>query len=418
MGYAEIAHRCAAAVAVFASAVLAGGAARGQERPVALRGATIETIANGRIDQGSVLVRDGKIEAVGSEVEVPDDARVIDATGLVVMPGIVDPYSRVGLGTAGARGSVRSTGAGQGAPGGASFTRAADIFYPYQRVYRSLPRSGITTVSLAPGGLGQAAVVRLVPEDQCDMMLEPDGVLLVAVSNQTSSLDVIRNGLKGERSGGGRSRGGQARSRSGSAGSAGPAQGRQRAGGSTSPAAKLWSEVAAGKRFLVVSASNPAGIAHLAEIVAPYKEVKLAVAASGPVLYEALEPLKKCKARVLVAPTIDLRPNSRDRMNTARAMHEAGVQFAFTPSASLSDLQATQDAPLFPIAYLVETGLPREVALKALTIGPAEILGLANRLGSIEAKKDANLLVFRGDPLDPSSRLVRVMVEGRIVYEN
>jgi imidazolonepropionase-like amidohydrolase len=398
------------------SAAMLDRRAAAQEVAVALRGAAIETIADGRIDKGNVVVRDGKIEAVGSDAEIPNDARVIDAAGLVVMPGIVDPLSRVGLGTAGARGGAGSGARGRGTSG-ASFSRAADIFYPYQRVYEGLPRSGITTLSLAPSGFGQAAVVRLLPEKPDEMMLEPRGALVTAVTNQTSSLDVIRNGLKRTKAAGAASRSGRPRNRSGATPQSDTATSARRAGGPSS-AAELWSQVAQRKRWLVVSASNAAGIAHLAETVEPYKDVKLAVAAPGPVLYQALEPLKKCKARVLLAPTIDLRPNSRDRINVARKMHAAGLKIAFTPSSNLTVLRATQDAPLFPVAYLVQTGLPRQAALEALTIAPAEILGLADRLGTIEPKKDANLLVFRGDPLDPSSRLVRVIVEGTTVYEN
>ena len=82
------------------------------------------------------------------------------------------------------------------------------------------------------------------------------------------------------------------------------------------------------------------------------------------------------------------------------------------------DLNASQDAPLVPVAFLVKAGLPRDVALAALTKNPAKLLGMEASHGWLEPGKLANLLVFDGDPLDPASRLERVFVEGRQVYED
>lgn len=405
-------------------------AAPADDRPVAIVNATIETITKGRIEKGIVLIKAGKIEAVGADVKIPDSARVIDAKGLTVMPGIVDPLCRVGLGgDGGAAGPAafprpRTKGGQPQQPPmpTAGFVRVADQFYPYQAVYKSLIRSGITTVSLTPSGLGQSASVRVVPDQPDNMLLAGDGAFYTTVQNSTQSLDSIRTALKNAKA-----------PASGTAKPATPkpegqpgeskdankdASGQPPAEAAPASTNQLWADVAAGKRPLFLNVANAASIAHLVKAVEPYPDVKLIVTGQGAGMVQAVEQLKKRKARAILAADIELQPGSRDRLNAARALHEAGIEFAFSLSGSLQVLEATQDAPLFPVAYMVRTGLPRDAALAAVTSRPADMIGLGDRIGSIEPKKDANLLFFSGDPLDPASRLIKVMVEGRFVYEN
>ena len=97
--------------------------------------------------------------------------------------------------------------------------------------------------------------------------------------------------------------------------------------------------------------------------------------------------------------------------------HEQEIPFVLSMSLSQSQMAASQDDPLFALACLVKAGLPREVALKAVTLGPAELLGIDKTHGSLEKDKVANLLIFDGDPLTTGSRLERVVVEGRVVHE-
>jgi imidazolonepropionase-like amidohydrolase len=116
-------------------------------------------------------------------------------------------------------------------------------------------------------------------------------------------------------------------------------------------------------------------------------------------------------------------------------LHAAGVEFAFSLSAKPPSAAANQaaaaitgdsdaaltidaDCPLFPVAMLVKTGLPRAAALEALAKQPAAMVGLGATHGTIEAGKAADLLLFSGDPLDPASRLRRTIIDGRTAYAN
>ena len=169
---------------------------------------------------------------------------------------------------------------------------------------------------------------------------------------------------------------------------------------------------------LFVNATNAAAILHLLKIVEPYKDVKVVLDAPGPALYETVDRLPARSVRVIVRPGVSLKPNTRDRIDVAGLLHQAALEFAFAQSASRVDLLASQDFPLFSVAYTVKCGLPRKVAIEALTARPAALIGLDKTHGTIEPGKVADLLIFTGDPLDPGSQLSQVLIEGRTVYEN
>jgi imidazolonepropionase-like amidohydrolase len=418
--------------------------APGQDAAVAFTNATIETTGKaGRIENGTLILRGGKVEAVEKGVKVPDGARVIDAQGKTIMPGILDPFREVTIAGATPDAEPRTIviGRRRGALptrsgfAGATFTRVADNFYPYESSYRALLRSGLTGLNLVTNGYGQAAVVRVTPAQPDGMMVNPDGILFTAVTNETNSLDIVRTALetadkvkKGapvtlpstppsttEPAPAAEPRGRRGRGRP---------QGRPAGfGGASAPGLspetlKLWQAVYEGKAPLVANAANAAAIVHLLKAIEPYKDVKLVLTAPGPALYETLDQLAGRPVRVIVHPGLSLKPNTRDRIDLAQLLHEAKVEFAFAQAANSADLLAAQDFPLFSVAYLVRCGLPRHVALEALTARPAALLGLDKTHGTIEPGKAADLLIFTGDPLDPGSQLRQVLIEGRTVYEN
>jgi imidazolonepropionase-like amidohydrolase len=423
---------------------LSAWAAKEDEAVVAYTGAAIETAGKaGRVENATLVLRGGKIEAVGASVKVPDGARVIDARGKTIMPGIVDPFREVTIaGTTDetepqpAVGRGRRGGAGFARPAfaGGGFTRVADNFNPYDPTYRSLLRSGLTGANLVTAGYGQSAVMRVTPAEPDGMVVNPDGVLYAAISNDSNSLDIVRTALEAAdrakkglpqvaqptkpqtdepppetppagRRGGGR-RGGRGM------------PGRGAGGGFDLANLKLWEQVYEGKAPLFVNAANAAAILHLLKIVEQYKDVKLVLDAPGPALAETVDRLPPRSVRVIVRPGLSLKPNTRDRIDVAGLLHQAGVEFAFTQPASRADLLAAQDFPLFSVAYTVKCGLPRNVALEALTARPAALVGLEKTHGTIEPGKSADLLIFAGDPLDPGSQLRQVLIQGRTVYED
>jgi imidazolonepropionase-like amidohydrolase len=413
--------------------VIVAAPAAAQPPAVAIRNATVETLAAaGRVERATVVLRGGKVEAVGQDVPIPDDATVIDARGGTLIPGIIDPHFEVAVAAATADAGGRTIvlrGRALTLPSaptrGGGFTRVADNFYPYDAGFKPLPRAGLTRLNLVTGGAGQAAVVRVTPADPGGMLDRADGLAFATVTNSTDSLDQVRTRLEAVAQ---RSRAGGSSGRpTGGPGGMAPAAG-----------AKLWQDVHEGKAPLLASASSAAAVAQLLRALEPYKNVKLVLHAGGDTVAETVDALKGRTVRVILRPGLDLVPNTRDRFNAARLLHEAGVEFAFSLTARPQAAEAQgrlgavpgetepaatpgpadQDFPLFPVALLVKTGLPRQAALEALTKKPAALLGLDATHGTIEPGKAADLLLYTGDPLDPAGRLRLTLIDGRTVYAN
>jgi imidazolonepropionase-like amidohydrolase len=109
-----------------------------------------------------------------------------------------------------------------------------------------------------------------------------------------------------------------------------------------------------------------------------------------------------------------LQPFTRRDRNLPAEFVAAGAKLAFVPR---SDSQAAYRSWLTDVGSVVRFGLDREVALRALTLEPAEVLGVADRVGSLAAGKDANLILLDGDPLEPATRIQMVILDGKNVYE-
>ena|SRR5688572_27603612 len=111
-------------------------------------------------------------------------------------------------------------------------------------------------------------------------------------------------------------------------------------------------------------------------------------------------------------PEITLHPGTMRQRNLPAELARAGAKIVLIPR---SDTLGAVETWLHSVGVIVATGLDRQVALRAVTLEPAEVLGLAARVGSLEVGKDANLVFYAGDPLEPSTPLEAVMLEGRFV---
>lgn len=408
------------------------------ETLIAYRRAAIETMGPaGRLENATLLIRGNKIEAVGTKVVIPDHAQVIDAVGQTIMPGLIEPLYEVAVASATADSAPRTVvirGRVIQVPNlpttNRSFTRVADSFYPYDTGLKPLNRMGLTTVNLITNGMGQGAVIRLTPSEPEQMLWVSDGAVFANITNNSDSLDQLRLRLDAvsrmRSTGSGTSTVTPTRPASGDAPPSRFGGGRGGTGmTNASTNIQLWLDLYEGKIPLVLTVNNSAAIAHVLKLLEPHKNIKLALYASGDSLFEARDALKGKKVHLIIEPGLDLQPNSRDRINVARMMHEDGHTFSFSLLGSSpgpggrpnpTDRFLSQDFPLFPVAMAVKTGLPRQAALAALTQRPANLLGLEKELGTLEPGKIANLLIFDGDPLDPSCRLRATLIEGKPVY--
>ena len=420
------------------------------QRTLAIRGAKFETVSKaGAIEDGVILIRDGKIEAIGKDVKIPLATQVIDAKGKTIMPGIVDPYYVISLGrdsTAGESRTIVINGRTIVVPGAppsnsTSFSKIADSIDLESIDWKAARRSGITTMQLVVSGYAQSVVAQTTAKGA--QIVNPDGRLLVTVTNSTQSLDVLRNGLRapGNAGGPGVPGGGPG----GPGGNFGRPPGGVRPGPPTpgpptpgpspqenpaasanpasqaaavSPTQKLWTDVREGKSSLFVNLNNAATILHTVSATKESKQAKIVFIASGSDLIEAIGDLDPKLQVAILPPRIDFVPNTRDRINVPKVLNDKEMPFAFSLSLGQSEFRAQQDTPLFSVSSLVRSGLNRQKALEALTITPAKLVGVESEVGSLEVGKKANFLILDGDPFAATTSIQRVFIEGKQIHEN
>lgn len=342
-------------------------------------------VGNGaEIAEGAILLRGGKIAEVGKDVKVPDGARVVEARGWTAMPGLVHAASRLGLGRSSDAGGVGAT----------PQHRAFDELNPALDVYDAFARSGFTAAGVHPGGgtiSGRGAVIKPLGGDREAMAVEADAFLRIQTRLGTPAKDALRQALEGAK------RAIEAEKKDAA----------KKPDEKTAPVVRYLK----GELPALVDVSSPAEILHFWQVLDEFPDFKPRTAFRATSdAWKAAEELGRRKARVLLRPELVFAPNTRDRVNPAAELARAGVLVGFVPAG---DAGEPLEGHLFRVAELVKHGLPRDVALKGLAAVPAELLGVGARLGTLEAGKDADLLLFDGDPLSPTARLRRVWLGGR-----
>ena len=385
---------------------------------VAITGGRVVPVTADPVENGTVLIEDGKITAVGADLAVPDGAQVIDAAGQWVLPGFIEVHGHVGVHEE-AKGWAGSDTNEMTEPVTAQ-VRALDAINPADLGFRDAITGGVLAVNVNPGSGnpigGQTVALRCWGRTVDEMLLrEPSGL--------KSALGENPKRVYGE-------------------------QGKM-------PSTRLGT--AAVIRGAFVSAANY--LAKLdAEAAKPEADRKpvdrdLKLEALGRVLRREIPWRQHCHraddiatalriaeefgydlvidhgteahlvadllaARnipVIIGPLFTSRSKvellNRSLANPGR-LARAGVTIAITT-----------DHPVVPIHFLVhqatlavKEGLDRDTALAALTINPARIAGVDGRLGSIEPGKDADLVLWSGDPLDVFSRAQRALIGGREIY--
>lgn len=424
--------------ALLALASLTGAAAPPPPERVALTNVHIIPIVGDEIESGTILIEHGKIVAVGKNVEVPYDARVFDLKGRTVLPGLINPNCYFGM--------DRSNEARPITPQ----LDTGDSLDPSQVYFEDQLRIGIAAINVMPGdntvigGLGR--VVHPIGLTPAKMTISQGEFLKICVSPrvgydrmlQMASLretfaeldsyleklaekryeDKLRDeskkmdvGLAEQRKRGRalltaqdvddehrnllRARGGEVRF----GGEAGPT---------------LFKPIGA-----MITCAAAMDVAPAVRLAKEYGFFDRSVLVLGPETFKAIDELKAA-ARPVILPE-DMVYRERDPLTgevtevfVPRRIFDAGLLFAITPG---SDQSLPERMPTYQAARCVRGGIPRDVALKAITLNAAKILGLDERLGSIEVGKDAYLTVFNGDPLDFNSVVEKVFIEGIPGYE-
>ncbi len=410
------------------------------EEVLVVKARRIETVSKGVIENGVIVIRNGKIAAVGKDAKIPVGAKVIEAH--TVMPGIVGVYSQIGLSRdaptfvppmgGGRFGGRFGGGGGEGGAASNPHFRVMDELYPFHDDYERLLKAGVTTLGLVPTGRGingQGVIIRLSGETAEKMAVVPNALLAVNFVANTQTQNMIRLAFDGARGGGGPS------ARPSGAGGATmfddfdadddfAIQRRQLPGRppfARSPASTGSLEVRRepmvravnGDIPTFISCNDPAAVLYALQLFQPYDKLK-PVFVLTPDCYRVAEQLGQKKASAVLSADLTFEPNTRNRMNAPAMLAKAGVKIACRPPTD--DAEGYQSL-LFKMGELVKAGLDRDTALKAITLHPAETLNIANRVGSIEVGRDGNLILLDGDPLNTTTKVERVVLEGKVVHD-
>ena len=404
----------------------------------AITNARIVTVSGPIVERGTVVIRNGLIAAAGANISAPPDARVIDGTGLTVYPGLIDSYTNLALPEAAPSPSPGGGGGGaflllqaqaRPSPGGPNSTQPAglqpevmaeDVIRSSGTEIESSRNIGITTALTAPRTgiwMGQSALINLAGETPQQMIVRSPVAMHV-------SFTPLRGGYPGSLMGvfaqlrqmmldAQRYRDSmQIYERN--------PRGIRRPETDRSLAALV--PVIEGRMPVVMLANSEREISRALDLAAEFR-LKLIVA-GGREADRVAARLAKQNVPVLLSLNLPRRTTAampeadpeplrvlRERVaaqQTAGKLAKAGVRFAFQSGslATMSDLMVNANRA-------IENGLSSADAVRAFTIWPAEILGVANQLGSIEAGKIANLTVTRGDLFDRNSRVAHVFIDGR-----
>lgn len=384
---------------------------------LAIEGGTVHPVS-GSPYAGTVVVRDGLIEAAGAGVETPADAEVIDAAGLHVYPGLLNAFTSVGLVEIGSIAATQD----DSELGDTPHLRALEAIHPASEIIRVTRANGITHVLSAPGGgpwAGQASAILLDGWTVEEMAIEASaGLVLEWPSLETREFDFSTFSVREKKFSEAKKDYDQTIDELGDwIGAARQYDHARSAPGSGAAveqnhALEAVARVTRGELLLIVVADRARAIRD-AVAFADQHGLRLALASGRDAAQEA-ELLAEKGVPVILGAVQALPLQEDDAYDgpfTAPGdLERAGVPIAF----GTFDSSSARVLP-YEVATAVAFGLDPEAALRALTLGAAEILGLDDRLGSIDAGKWANLIVTDGDPLEVRTAVRHVIIRGRDV---
>ena len=390
------------AFATQTSGVAAQGSSGSGFTVVALRGGTVHTAAGSVIQNGTVIIRDGKIADVGSGIAIPSGARVVDVAGKEIIPGMIDNHSHIGASPEDINESAVSFGPQH---------RMVDALNPDDRGWKPAADAGVTTVVTGTGSgevsSGEAAVVKTFGTDFQKRIMKEVGGLKIAMGRKRpdrppSTSPAVTAGLRAMFI--------HAREYMDS-------WSRWEAGGRQGPppARDLGMETVA--RVLRHEDYIRAHVHAASDIMALLKlkdefgfELALHHATEA---YKVADEIARRHVDVVGMPLFVRIGMKEDVMRSPYTLWKAGVTFAFHTDDPVVQSKWLRYCAAMGMRY----GMPEEEALKGVTINAAKIARVADRVGSIERGKDADLVVLDGPWFEPKTRVDLVYVDGAVAYD-
>ena len=363
----------------------------GEQHTLAVRVGKIWTVTDGVITNGIIIVNNGKIQAVGENADIPEGTKVLDMSDKNVMPGMIDAHCHIGL-SLDIFSEMDETVAAVAAD-----MQILDAFNPHADDVKKALSSGVTTIMLAPGYRnpvgGQPAVLKLDTKKANDWVLKRTAGVEFSLMNEALMFDrepTSRAGLielvKEELD-----------------------QAKAQNNDEFNPPRKILKRVVDANLPAYIWANTVDEIASAMTIIDEYNLNAILVAAGQG--DEVADMIAERNLPVIYPPLLLY---SRDKdLKRAGKMAKSSIKIAFASLAPRTDLYDLRTSAVLAVKY----GFDKEAALKSVTINAAEILGVADRLGSISEGKDADLVILNGDPLQLTSSVEMVMINGNVVYQ-
>lgn len=383
---------------------------------LAFTNARINTVTEGIIENGTILVEEGRIKAIGTGVEIPADAKIIDCTGKWITPGIIDAHTHLGvyeetIDWAGADGNEMTDPA-------TPHVRALDAINPVEQGFVDAYEGGVTTVQVMPGSAnvigGEMSIVKTHGRIVEEMLVKELSGLKVAFGENPKRVYGDRKQMPSTRMG---------------------------------TAAVLRDNLTKARNYLKKLERGADDADKLPEqdlkmetlLKVLRREIPLrAHAHRADDIITAIRiaeefdvdlTLEHCTEghrisdiiyskgyRVTVGPTL----SSRSKIE----LGEMGWQTLVELEKANVPFSIITDHPVIPIQYItlsaalaVREGLSEQTAWEAITINPARHIGLGDRVGSLTVGKDADLVVWSGNPFEYLTKIEQTIIDGKIVYQ-
>ena len=392
----------------------------------AITHAKLFTLAGSTIEDGTLIIRDGKIAAVGASVDIPAGAQVIDAKGLQVYPGIFDSITQMGLREIGAvSATVDSTETGNYNPD----VVAATAVSPSSEHIPVTRAAGITEVLAVPGSGGfdsggpsnviggQASAIHMAGWEIDEMLIKKSAAMVLNWPQiETRTFDFATFSRKDKPFTEAKQEYDKQvmeltdwveRARHYS-------QAMEKGAGARYDRdlkLEALAPVVRGELPMLVFADRSREIRNAVEFCD--KQKLRMILAGGEEAYKVKDLLRSKGIPVILRPSLSLPPDEDDpydrMLSQPGELAAAGVKFAFASFDNSFARRLGQNA-----ANAIAHGLPYEEGLKAVTVYPAQIFGLADQIGTLEAGKLANLIVTNGDPLELTTDVKYLFIKGQL----
>lgn len=385
---------------------------------IAIKNGFIKTMAGEDIAVGQIIIEEGKIKEVGKNLDIPDDAEIIDANGYLVTPGLIDGHCHIGMWEEGI--GFEGEDGNEDTEPITPQLRAIDAINPMDQGFRDAVEGGVTTAVTGPGSAnvigGTFLAMKTYGRRVDDMVIKDPVAMKIAfgenpkrVYDEQHKSPVTRMAI----------------------------------------AALLRETLFEAKQYmedLEAAKKDPDkkpdfDIKLEAMLPVMRKEIPLkAHAHRADDIFTALriakefdlditldhcteghliaDELKKAGKPCLIGPTFGSRSKyelKNKSFETPKVLFDAGLKIAIITDSSVIPIQHI----VMCAGMAVKAGLPEKEAWKAITINPAEIAGISDRIGSIEAGKDADIAIFKGNPLsDIDYETAMTIIDGKVVYKN